>query len=141
MTTMDWSHDGHRRQLEAGESYEMLDAILDVEYGADRDGVALRSPEIRMRGELVVDLGGVTAVVREVESSHIEGQLIVHVPEEGVVFLGDALYIERNDEEEIARLLAAIDALDAERFIDSHADEVISRRQVETYLREYARDL
>jgi glyoxylase-like metal-dependent hydrolase (beta-lactamase superfamily II) len=25
MTRMDWSHDGHRRQLEAGESYEMLD--------------------------------------------------------------------------------------------------------------------
>ena len=111
MTTMDWSHGGHRRQLEAGESYEMLDAILDAEYGADRGGIALRGPDIGMRGKLI-DLGGLTAVVRELESSHWEGQLIVSVPEKGVVFLGDALYIKEDDEAEWP-LLAAIDALRA----------------------------
>lgn len=141
MTRMDWSHDGHRRQLEAGESYEMLDAILDAEYGADRDGIALRSPDIGIRGEVVIDLGGLTAVVREFESSHWEGQLIVHILEKGVVFLGDALYIRQDDEEEIARLLAELDALDADRFIDSHAGGVMNRRQVEAYLREYVKEL
>jgi glyoxylase-like metal-dependent hydrolase (beta-lactamase superfamily II) len=141
MTTMDWSHDGHRRQLEAGESYDVLDPILDAEYGADRDGIALRSPDIGIRGELVIDLGGLTAVVREFESSHLEGQLIVHIPEKGVVFLGDALYIRGDDEAEIARLLAAIDTLDAEIFIDSHADGVMTRAQVEAYLREYVAEL
>lgn len=141
MTTMDWSHGGHRRQLEAGESYEMLDAILDAEYGADRGGIALRSPDIGMRGELVIDLGGLTAVVRELESSHWEGQLIVSVPEKGVVFLGDALYIKEDDEAEIARLLAAIDTLEAAWFIDSHGDGVMTRGQVEVFLREYAASL
>ena len=141
MTQMDWSHDGHRRQLEAGESYEMLDPILDAEYGADRDGIALRSPDIGIRGELVIDLGGLSAVVREFESSHLQGQVVVHVPEKGVVFLGDALYIKQGDEEEIARVLAQIDALDAESFIDSHEGALITREQVETYLREYVAEL
>ena len=49
MTQMDWSHDGHRRQLEAGESYEMLDPILDAEYGAQRDGIALRDRHTSLR--------------------------------------------------------------------------------------------
>jgi hypothetical protein len=79
--------------------------------------------------------------VREFESSHWEGQLIVHMPEKGAVLSGDALYIRQDDEEEIARLLAAIDALDAARFIDSHEDGVMTRGQVETYLREYVRTL
>jgi glyoxylase-like metal-dependent hydrolase (beta-lactamase superfamily II) len=141
MTQMDWSHDGHRLQIEAGESYEMLDPILDAEYGAERDGIALRTPDIGVRGELVIDLGGLTAVVREFESSHWDGQLIVHIPEKAVVFLGDALYIREDDEAEIARLLEAIDALGAAWFIYSHADGVMTRGQVETYLREYVASL
>jgi len=141
MTQMDWSHDGHRRQLEAGVSYEMLDPILDAEYGVERDGIALRSPDIGIRGELAIDLGGLTAVAREFESSHWNGQLIVHIPEKGVVFLGDALYITDDDEAEIARLLAAIDALDAASFIRSHGDGIMTRGQLEAFLREYAASL
>jgi glyoxylase-like metal-dependent hydrolase (beta-lactamase superfamily II) len=141
MTHMDWSHDGHRGQVEAGESYEMLHPILDAEYGVDRDGIALRSPDIGIRGELVVDLGGLTAVAREFESSHWDGQLIVHIPEKGVVFLGDALYIREENEAEIAQVLDTIDSLGATWFIYSHADAVMTRAQVETHLREYAASL
>ena len=112
-----------------------------MEYGVDRDGIALRSPDIGIRGELVIDLGGLTAVVREFESSHLEGQVIVHVPEKGVAFLGDALCIREESEAEVARVLTQIDALDAEWFIQSHDDEVMTHEQVEAYLREDLEEL
>ena len=140
MTTMDWSHGGHRRQLEAGESYEMLDAILDAEYGADRGGIALRSPDIGMRGELVIDLGGLTAVVRELEQP-LGGPAHRQRAREGRRVPGRRALHQGGRRGGDRPAAGAIDTLEAAWFIDSHGDGVMTRGQVEVFLREYAASL
>ena len=141
MTTMDWTHEGYRHQVDDGVGNAFLADILDQEYGVGRERIPLRSPELGIRGELTIDLGSVTAEVREVASSHSGDAVILRIPQKQVVFLGDVLYLRGSEEQEIRDVLAALDRLDAEWFIDAHVDGVLTRDQVEVHLREYVRDL
>ena len=141
MTTMDWSHDGYRRLVECGEGNSLLADILDEEYGADRDAIPLRSPELGVSDELTIDLGSISAEVREIPSSHSGDAVILCVPVKRLVFLGDVLYLRENSERELRDLLSMLDGLDAEWFIDSHVDAVLTREQVKAHLRDYARGL
>jgi glyoxylase-like metal-dependent hydrolase (beta-lactamase superfamily II) len=137
MTAMDWSHDSYRRLVEAGEGNAFLADILDEEYGIDRGQIPLKSPSVGIRGELTIDLGSVEVEVREIASSHSGDAVILLIPEKKLVFLGDLLYLRENSEEEVRDLLSVLEGLDAEWFIDSHVDGVLTREQVETHLRAY----
>jgi glyoxylase-like metal-dependent hydrolase (beta-lactamase superfamily II) len=141
MTGLDWSHEGYRRLVAAGEGSGFLADILDAEYGVDRDAIPLRSPEVGVSGELAIDLGSVTVEVREIASSHSGDAVILRIPEKRLVFLGDVLYLRKNSERELCDLLTMLDGLDARWFIDSHVDGVMTREQVKTHLREYASGL
>ena len=57
------------------------------------------------------------------------------------MFLGDVLYLRKNSERELRDLLTMLDGLDAEWFIDSHVDAVLTREQVKAHLRDYATGL
>ena len=137
MTTLDWSHEGYRRLVDEGKGNAFLADILDVEYGADRERIALRSPEVGICDEAAIDLGSVTVEVREVASSHSCDAVILCVPAKRLVFLGDVLYLRENSEEELRDLLAVLAGLEAEWFIDAHVDGVLTREQVGAHLREY----
>ena len=141
MTTMDWSHDGYQRLVDDGRGSGFLADILDAEYGVDRGAIPLRSPEVGISGELAIDLGSVSVEVREIPSSHSGDAVILCVPEKRLVFLGDVLYLRKNSERELGDLLHLLDGLGAEWFIDSHVDGVMTREQVKTHLRDYARSL
>jgi glyoxylase-like metal-dependent hydrolase (beta-lactamase superfamily II) len=92
---------------------------------------------VGIRGELTIDLGSVEVEVREIASSHSGDAVILLIPEKKLVFLGDLLYVRENSEEEVRDLLSVLEGLDAEWFIDSHVDGVLTREQVETHLRAY----
>ena len=141
MTTKDWSHEGYRRLVDGGEGDAFLAGVLDAEYGVDRDAIPLRSPELGFSGELTIDLGSVTVEVREIPSSHSGDGVILVLPEKRFAFLGDVLYLRKNSERQLRDLLIMLDGLDAEWFIDSHVEGVMTREQVETHLRDYARSL
>jgi glyoxylase-like metal-dependent hydrolase (beta-lactamase superfamily II) len=141
MTIMDWSRDGYRRLIEAGKGNAFLADILDEEYGIDREHIALRSPCVGIVGELSIDLGSVVVEVREIASSHSGDAVILLIPEKKFAFLGDVLYLRENSDEEVHDLLSVLDGLDAEWFIDSHVDGVLTREQVEAHLRGYVRGL
>jgi glyoxylase-like metal-dependent hydrolase (beta-lactamase superfamily II) len=141
MTIMDWSRDGYRRLVEAGKGNAFLADILDEEYGIDREHIALRGPCVGIFGELSIDLGSVVVEVREIASSHSGDAVILLIPEKKFAFLGDVLYLRENSDEEVHDLLSVLDGVDAEWFIDSHVDGVLTREQVEAHLRGYVRGL
>ena len=80
----------------------------DEELSADRD----------------IDLGGVTARILRTESPHTEDALLVHVPEDRVLFIGDAQMGEfpswRMDYDRLYALGKKIRDIDAELVIDGH---------------------
>jgi cyclase len=54
--------------------------------------VELTPPNRVIDGDLTLDLDGVAADVRYVGPAHTEGDVIVHLPEQGVVFAGDVFF-------------------------------------------------
>ncbi|HEX7095727.1 MAG TPA: MBL fold metallo-hydrolase [Acidimicrobiales bacterium] len=58
----------------------------------DFSGIELRAPDHVLDGELMLDLDGMQVDIRHVGPAHTAGDLIVHLPVEGVVFAGDVVF-------------------------------------------------
>lgn len=101
----------------------------------DRSGLAIRPPEIAFEGEIAVDLGGVVCRLIHVGGDHSPDAIAVAVPQEGVVFFGDAIYDDlyhgprRLTTAGLFPLLDRLLALDADYYVGGHDPEPIPRRQ------------
>jgi glyoxylase-like metal-dependent hydrolase (beta-lactamase superfamily II) len=60
-------------------------------YG-DFGGIPVTPPNRTFSGELTLDVGGVTVRLLEVGPAHTVGDLIVHLPDEGIVCTGDVVF-------------------------------------------------
>jgi cyclase len=60
----------------------------------DFAGVRITRPNHEFSGELVLDVSGRTVVVRELGPAHTDGDSVVFVPDAGVLFTGDLLFID-----------------------------------------------
>jgi glyoxylase-like metal-dependent hydrolase (beta-lactamase superfamily II) len=69
----------------------LVEALRDT---FDFTGVELTPPTTLLDDELVLDLDGLEARVVYVGPAHTAGDVIVHLPEHGVVFTGDILFHE-----------------------------------------------
>ncbi len=58
----------------------------------DFSDVVLTPPTTVIDGDTTLDLDGTVARLIHVGPAHTEGDLVVHLPEEGVVFMGDVLF-------------------------------------------------
>jgi glyoxylase-like metal-dependent hydrolase (beta-lactamase superfamily II) len=59
----------------------------------DFDGIELRWPDKTFSGSVEIDVGGRVVELIEVGPAHTAGDVVVHVPDAGVVFAGDVLFI------------------------------------------------
>lgn len=64
--------------------------LRDFNFG----DIELRAPTRVIDGNLTLDLDGVRVEILYVGPAHTEGDLIVHVPDEGVVYTGDVLFAQ-----------------------------------------------
>jgi cyclase len=58
----------------------------------DFAGIELRAPDDIVDGDVTLDLDGVRVDLLYVGPAHTEGDLVVHVPDDGVVFAGDVFF-------------------------------------------------
>ncbi len=58
----------------------------------DFSGIELRAPTIIFDEYLEVDIDGLTACLIHVGPAHTAGDIIVHIPEAGVIFAGDVVF-------------------------------------------------
>jgi glyoxylase-like metal-dependent hydrolase (beta-lactamase superfamily II) len=99
--------------------------------------VTIAPPTVIFHGTLEVDLGGVTCVIRHVGGDHAADSCVAHLPDDGVVFLGDCLYhalytpTQRYTSANAFPLLDTLLALDADTFIEGHGDALLSRLQLD----------
>jgi len=104
----------------------------------DRAGLTIRPPEIAVETAVTLDLGGVSCRIAHVGGDHSPDAVIVHVPEERVVFLGDAVYDDlyhgprRLTRGELFPLLDQLLALDADHYVGGHDPEPMGRAQFAT---------
>lgn len=85
---------------------EMLQAVVLMDLGPvvtpyfrelfapfDFGGIRLRTPDVTFERETVLDVGGREVRVRDLGPAHTAADCVVHVPDAGVLFAGDLLFI------------------------------------------------
>ncbi len=114
--------------------------IGDMLAPFDFDGISVAAPTKEFEGELSLDVGGRKLRLLEVGPAHTPGDLIIHVPDAGVVYAGDILFVGStpvmwagpviNWINAIERLLV----LDADTFVPGHGP-VSGREEAEAVKR------
>lgn len=122
-----WTDAALQERMDQGIEIPFCADAIKLEFGTTRD-IEVVLPTIGFTGQLEIDLGGVQCQLIEVENDHAPGSLLVYIPEERVVFLGDAMYADifsskwNYTVERTKRLLATIDRLEADYYVWSHGE-------------------
>jgi glyoxylase-like metal-dependent hydrolase (beta-lactamase superfamily II) len=109
-----------------GPAGEMGRYVCEMLGPFDFDGVQLRFPDRSFSGELAERVGGRALALTEVGPAHTPGDLIVHLPEDGVVFGADILFFGvtpamwAGPVENWQRALELILRLDADVYVPGH---------------------
>lgn len=102
-------------------------------------------PTMTFDDSLTLDLGGVHVMLKHVGGDHAADAVVVYVPEEKLLFLGDALYANlyapswRMTPTRTLRLLEMLDQFEVEAYVWSHG-QVVTRLEYEKD-RDILRDL
>ena len=123
----EWSDEALEERIHQGIEIPFCADAIKLEFGKDRD-IEVILPTIRFTGELEINLGGVTCLLRQVENDHSPGSALVYIPEERVLFLGDAMYADIFSAEwnytvnQMTRLLDTIGEYEADYYVWSHGE-------------------
>jgi len=117
MSEWQWTDEAMKKRLLTGEDIEFADTNIRKEYKALQDIKVIPS-DIVFENELEIDLGGLTVILKNVISPHSEDSVIVYVPEEKVVFIGDAYGVDyyNNYEYDSVKLGSLINMLERLEF-------------------------
>jgi glyoxylase-like metal-dependent hydrolase (beta-lactamase superfamily II) len=138
LAATDWSDEALDARVAAGVKSPEHAANVKAELPAPRNVRVARADTVFDDG-LDLELGGVTVQVRHVGGDHAADSAVMYVQEDGVLFLGDALYESTGGEaggaartltvERAFPLLDAVLAFDAELFVEGHTDTVMPRAE------------
>lgn len=114
--------------------------MLHVEYPG-LEGIEIPLPDIVFDEALTLELGGVTCRLSHVGGDHAADSVVAHVPEEGLLVLGDCHYPrlyaprEHYTANGLLELVARLRALEPVRIaIEGHGDELLDREAFSTQL-------
>jgi cyclase len=114
--------------------------IGDMLAPFDFGGIEVTPPTRDFEGELSLDVGGRKLRLLEVGPAHTPGDLMVHVPDAGVVYTGDILFVGGTPvmwAGPVINWIGAIDRLldlDADKFVPGHGP-VCGREEAEAVKR------
>ncbi|WP_027622918.1 MBL fold metallo-hydrolase [Clostridium lundense] len=135
----DWSDKAMLQRLESGEDIEFCDKCIRLEY-PDRNQIKVVSADIEFNDELTLDLGGIHCVMKNIEGTHSEDSVIMYIPEEKVLFVGDADcedYYNNNgkyDKKKLDNLIKTLEEIDFDIYVLGH-DEPQKKEEVIDYLK------
>lgn len=128
-----WSNDALDARVAEGAEIAFCRDHLRLEYD-DVSKVRVPLPHAVFDDRLTLEAGGVTVEVRLVGGDHAHDSCIVHVPDEGVLFLGDCHYQRLHARaphltgERVLALVNVLDGFDADTVIEGHGEESLDRK-------------
>ena len=120
-----WTDEAMKKRLQSGEDIEMCDWCIRLEY-PDRNRIKVVTADIEFAGEINIDLRGVCCEVREFVSPHSIDSVLVHIPEERIVFIGDAEsgdYYKNNgeyDKQKLEEMIKVLEKIDVDVIMPGH---------------------
>lgn len=112
MSQWKWTDEAMKNRILKGEDIEFADTNIRKEYKTLED-IKVITADIVFKNDLEIDLGGLTVILKNVVSPHSEDSVIVYVPDEKVVFIGDAYGVDyyNNCEYDPSKLQSLINTL------------------------------
>ena len=136
----EWSDEAMERRLQSGEDIEICDRCIRLEY-PDRSKIKVVRAEIEFTGVISIDLGGVHCEIMEFNATHSSDSVLIHVPEERAVFIGDAAgrddYQNKGeyDKARLKEMIKVLEKIDADTFMEGH-DVPQTKLEVMSYLKD-----
>jgi len=133
-----WSDEEIDRRVEEGLEIDFCRVHLKAEW-PDRSSLRIRPPDVTYSDELHVDLGGVTCQLLHMGGDHSSDSCVVHVPEDGVAFLGDCLYENLHADPpyyttaRLFPLLERVLGLGAAWYVEAHKPQPTPRSELEAW--------
>lgn len=136
LASFDWSDAALEARVTDGREIAFCRDMLKLEL-PDPAARVVRVPEIGFAGELTLDLSGVTCRLAPLGGDHSPDGILVHLPQERVAFIGDAIYDDiyhgprRLTTTGLFPLLDTLLALDVDHYIAGHHPQPIGRAELE----------
>ncbi|MCL4560201.1 MAG: MBL fold metallo-hydrolase [Chloroflexi bacterium] len=134
MSGLDWRDAALDQRLAAGEEISFVVDQVKVELSdRERAHLVIAAPDVLFDEQVEVALGGVTCRIIHVGGDHSPDSSVVHIPEEGVVFLGDCFYSGFSGDDlfyttgKLFPLLDKLEGLGAQYYLLAHAAEPYTR--------------
>lgn len=89
VATWQWSDNDMKDRLKTGKEIEICDRCIKLEY-PNRANIKVITSDIELSGSLKIDLGGICCEITEVNAPHSEDSVLIYVPKEKIIFVGDA---------------------------------------------------
>ena len=108
---------------------------------AERSDLQLRQPDIVFETTLFIDLGGVRCELRHVGGDHADDSVVIYVPEDRALFLGDCAYqclysqLPYYSAETTLGLVNELASFDLEYALESHTEEVYTHENFSSYMK------
>ena len=90
MSHWKWDDESMKNRLLTGEDIEFCDTNIRIEYSNPFD-IKVRNADILFEKELIINLGALTCVCYQVDNDHSPDSVVIYIPEEKVLFLGDII--------------------------------------------------
>lgn len=126
MSGLSWTDEAIARRVEKGTEIPFCQEHIAIEFPDSSRLIEVPRAQLLLDGPASLDLGGLEAFLLPVEADHTDDCMVVHVPGEGVVFLGDGIYQRMLEEpwsysrEKILPLIDRLLALEAQWYIPAH---------------------
>lgn len=139
MKTWIWTNEEMYKRIEQGLDIEFCREHIVKEYENLSD-IIVKTGDIVFKDELILDLGGIECVLKHITSPHTDDAVIVYIPSEKVLFVGDAGYGDFNyldgayDKLKLKTYIDKIELIDFEKYIISH-DEIETKESILEYLK------
>lgn len=134
-----WDRASMQRREHTGEDIAFCNMCIMREYAAKPEQIHVALPKQALTHPLTLDLGGIQAVLTPCSSPHSEDALIIHIPEEKALLVGDAdcedYYQEAGmyQEEALHGWIQRITGLDFQHYLIGHG-EPETKQQALDYL-------
>ena len=126
MRTLSWDDDALAARVAAGTEMDFCRENIQIEYPAQPREIRVPAAAQTFAGAYDLDLGGLTVQLFQVVSDHSPDCCAAYLPEAGVVFLGDCLYLNMDHEPwyrtsaRTRALLRQLLALRADWYVPAH---------------------
>lgn len=126
MRGLSWTDEAIAQRVEEGTEMEFCRENILIEWPDSGRDIHIPVPAQVFQEEYTLDLGGLTAKIFRVDSDHTQDCCVVYLVEEGVVFLGDCLYLNMDREPwfrtpgRTEALMDRLTALNAKWYVPAH---------------------